>query len=40
VVVAATTWKALGSTRVGVALGPTEVKGKSRPVEAWILSSV
>jgi len=40
VVVAATTWEALGSTRVGVALGPTEVKGKSRPVEAWILSSV
>jgi adenylate cyclase len=39
VVIAATTWAALGSTGVGVALGPTEVKGKSRPVDAWILTS-
>ena len=40
VVIAATTWEALASTRDGVALGPTEVKGKSRPVDAWILKSV
>ena len=40
VVVAATTWEALGTTREGVALGPTEVKGKSRPVDAWVVSAV
>ena len=40
VVIAATTWAALGSTGAGVALGPTEVKGKTRPVDAWILTSV
>jgi class 3 adenylate cyclase len=40
VAVAGTTWAALGGDRDGVPLGPTEVKGKSRPVEAWILRSV
>jgi class 3 adenylate cyclase len=40
VAVARTTWAALGGDRDGIPLGPTEVKGKSRPVEAWILTSV
>jgi len=40
VAIAGTTWAALGPGRDGVALGPTDVKGKSRPVEAWILTSL
>jgi class 3 adenylate cyclase len=39
VVVAATTWAALGPSRSGTHLGPTSVKGKSRPVDAWLLRS-
>jgi class 3 adenylate cyclase len=39
VVVAGTTWAALGPGREGVHLGPTDVKGKSRPVDAWILAA-
>jgi class 3 adenylate cyclase len=37
VVIAGTTWRALGPARDGVALGPTRVKGKRDPVEAWVL---
>lgn len=37
VIIAGTTWEALGSGRDGVALGPTRVKGKRAPVEAWVL---
>jgi adenylate cyclase len=37
VVVSGTTWRALGPGRDGVALGPTRVKGKRDPVEAWVL---
>lgn len=37
VVVARTTWEALGVGRQGDELGPTRVKGKQAPVEAWIL---
>ena len=37
VVVSGTLWKALGDDRSGVALGPTRVKGKRRPVDAWVL---
>ena len=37
VVVAGATWRALGPGREGVALGPTRVKGKRDPVEAWVL---
>jgi class 3 adenylate cyclase len=37
VVVAATTWGALGAGKDGLALGPTRVKGKRAPVDAWIL---
>jgi adenylate cyclase len=40
VVVARATWEALGHDREGIALGPTRVKGKRAPVEAWILRSV
>ncbi len=41
VVVAGTTWRALGPDhRIGDALGPKDVKGKSQPVEAWILRSL
>jgi class 3 adenylate cyclase len=40
VVVAASTWAALGTAPEGVALGPTEVKGKSQPIDAWILTSL
>jgi class 3 adenylate cyclase len=40
VVVSGATWEALGGERDGVALGPTDVKGKRQPVEAWILRSV
>jgi len=37
VVIAGTTWRALGPGRDGVSLGPTRVKGKRDPVEAWVL---
>jgi class 3 adenylate cyclase len=37
VVVARATWEAIGAGADGVALGPIRVKGKSLPVEAWIL---
>jgi class 3 adenylate cyclase len=40
VVISGATWAALGADRDGVALGPREVKGKTRPVEAWVLRSV
>jgi class 3 adenylate cyclase len=40
VVVAEATWNALGTGRDGVSLGPARVKGKRRPVEAWILHAV
>jgi class 3 adenylate cyclase len=40
VVVAAPTWESLGAGRDGVALGPTQVKGKRAPVEAWVLRAV
>ncbi len=39
VVVAGATWEALGDGRAGVGLGPTRVKGKQAPVEAWVLSA-
>jgi class 3 adenylate cyclase len=37
VVVAKATWDAIGAGADGVALGPTRVKGKRLPVEAWVL---
>ena len=37
VVVARATWEALGAGRQGDELGPTRVKGKQAPVEAWVL---
>ena len=37
VVVARATWEALGAGRQGDELGPTRVKGKQAPVDAWIL---
>ena len=37
VVVARSTWEALGAARDGVALGAVSVKGKRAPVEAWVL---
>jgi adenylate cyclase len=40
VVVAGATWQALDGRRDGVALGPTRLKGKAVPVEAWILRSL
>jgi adenylate cyclase len=40
VIIARTTWEALGAARDGVALGPTRVKGKRAPVEAWVLRAV
>jgi len=40
VVVARSTWEALGDRRDGTALGPTAVKGKRIPVDAWILRGV
>ena len=40
VVVAGATWGALGAGRDGVALGPTRVKGKQAPVEAWVLRAI
>jgi adenylate cyclase len=39
VVVAESTWDGLGERRHGTSLGPTRVKGRRRPVEAWILDS-
>lgn len=39
VVIAGTTWRALGPRRDGVSLGPTQVKGKRDPVEAWVLQA-
>jgi class 3 adenylate cyclase len=40
VVVAATTWTLLGPDRDGAPLGPTMVKGKREPVDAWVLRSL
>jgi class 3 adenylate cyclase len=40
VVVAGSTWAALGPDRDGTPLGPTRLKGKSVPVEAWVLRAV
>jgi class 3 adenylate cyclase len=40
VIVAGATWRALGPGREGLALGPTRVKGKRTPVEAWVLRAV
>jgi class 3 adenylate cyclase len=40
VVVAGSTWAALPDDRDGRSLGPTMVKGKREPVEAWILRSL
>jgi adenylate cyclase len=40
VVVAGATWDALGGVGEGLALGPTRVKGKREPVEAWILRAL
>jgi class 3 adenylate cyclase len=40
VVVSGTTWSALGAGRAGDPLGPIMVKGKSQPVDAWILRAV
>jgi adenylate cyclase len=37
VVIARATWAALGESADGVALGPTRLKGKQLPVDAWIL---
>jgi class 3 adenylate cyclase len=37
VVVAQSTWSALGKDRDGIPLGPTRVKGRRRLVEAWVL---
>jgi adenylate cyclase len=39
VVVARSTWNALGTTRDGVALGATSVKGKRDPIEAWVVQA-
>jgi adenylate cyclase len=39
VIVAHSTWDALGTGREGTPLGPTRVKGRRRPVEAWILAA-
>jgi adenylate cyclase len=40
VVVARSTWEQIGPGADGVALGPTRVKGKRMPVEAWILQAL
>ena len=40
VVIAGATWEGLGPGRDGVALGPTRVKGKRAPVDAWVLRAV
>ena len=37
VVVAQSTWSVLGEGRDGIPLGPTRVKGRRSPVEAWVL---
>jgi class 3 adenylate cyclase len=37
VVVSGATWGSLGPARDGAPLGPTIVKGKRLPVEAWVL---
>jgi class 3 adenylate cyclase len=37
IVVAGSTWRALGPQAVGLALGPTRVKGRRQPVDAWVL---
>jgi adenylate cyclase len=37
VVVAEATWNRLGPNRDGIALGPSQVKGKREPVMAWVL---
>jgi adenylate cyclase len=39
VVIAGTTWRALGPGRDGVSLGPTRLKGKRDPVDAWVLTA-
>ncbi len=39
VVVAGATWDGLGVGRQGESLGPTRVKGKQAPVDAWVLQS-
>jgi class 3 adenylate cyclase len=39
VIVAQSTWDALGAGHEGTPLGPTRVKGRRRPVEAWILAA-
>jgi adenylate cyclase len=38
IVVSAATWNALGPGWSGMELGPAAVKGKRRPVDAWILT--
>jgi adenylate cyclase len=40
VVVAKRTWEELDGGQNGVAIGPTHVKGKQEPIEAWILQAV
>jgi class 3 adenylate cyclase len=40
VVVADATWEGLGSGRRGTALGSTPIKGRRRPVTAWILDGL
>lgn len=40
VVISKGTWDALGPGAEGVALGPTLVKGKRLPVEAWVLRAL
>jgi class 3 adenylate cyclase len=39
VIVAESTWDGLGAGRHGTPLGPTRVKGRRRPVDAWILDA-
>ena len=36
---AQSTWDAIGPGHEGTPLGPTRVKGRRRPVEAWILAA-
>ena len=40
VVVAEATWERLGAGRSGTALGPTRIRGRRRPVTAWILDGL
>jgi adenylate cyclase len=40
VIVARSTWDALGDDRDGIPLGPKRVKGRQRPVDAWIVREV